>query len=116
MEMKARKIATGMLVAVLLLSSMAIILPAATVQAAGASSAQISFNVVDTNNLPVAGATATLTETHTSTTYTNTSNAGGLVTFSPLPGYYLLTITKTGYYTLQYSAVVKFNGVNSASL
>ncbi len=116
MEMKARKIATGMLVAVLLLSSMAMILPAATVQAAGASSAQISFNVVDASNLPVSGATATLTETHTSTTYTNTSNAGGLVTFSPLPGYYILTITKTGYYTLQYSAVVKFNGINSVSL
>jgi len=116
MEMKARKIATGMLVAVLLLSSMAVILPAATAQAAGASSAQISFNVVDTSSIPVAGATATLTETHTSTTYTNTSNAGGLVTFSPLPGYYILTITKTGYYTLQYSAVVKFDGINSRSL
>ncbi|MDD1769730.1 MAG: PKD domain-containing protein [Methanomassiliicoccales archaeon] len=114
--MKARKIATGMLVAVLLLSSLAVVMPATTVQAAGASSAQISFNVVDTSSIPVAGATATITETHTSTTITNTSNTAGLVTFSPLPGYYILTITKNGYYTLQYSAVVKFTGVDSVSL
>jgi len=114
-EMKARKLATGMLVAILLLSSLAL-LPSTTVQAAGASSAMISLNVVDALNVPVQGATITLTETHTSKTYTNTSDAGGLVTFSPLPGYYILRIAKTGYFIQEYSTIVKFDGVSSKSL
>ncbi len=113
--MKARKLATGMLVAFLLLSSLAL-LPSVTVKAASAGSAILSFNVVDNTNTPVAGATATLTETHTSKVYTNTTDASGLVTFSPLPGYYILKISKTGFFDLEYASVVKFDGINSVTL
>jgi PKD repeat protein len=109
--MKAKKLATGMLVAVLLLSSLAL-LPSVTVKAAG-QSALVSFNVVDViGNAPVVGATATLTETHTSLKYTSTSDAGGLVTFSPVPGYYILRISKVGFYDLQFSQIVKVDGIN----
>jgi PKD repeat protein len=111
--MKAKKLATGMLVAVLLLSSLAL-LPSVTVKAAGPSSALVSFNVVDViGNAPVAGAVATLTETHTSQKYTSTSDAGGLVTFSPVPGYYILRISKVGFYDLQFSQIVRVDGINS---
>jgi hypothetical protein len=113
--MKARKLATGMLVAFLLLSSLAL-LPSVTVKAASAGSAILSFNVVDNLNTPVAGATATLTETHTSKVYTNTTDASGLVTFSPLPGYYILKISKTGFFDLEYASVVKFDGITSVTL
>jgi hypothetical protein len=113
--MKARKLATGMLVAFLLLSSLAL-LPSVTVKAASAGSAILSFNVVDNTNTPVAGATATLTETHTSKVYTNTTDASGLVTFSPLPGYYILKISKTGFFDLEYGSVVKFDGITSVTL
>jgi hypothetical protein len=113
--MKARKLATGMLVAFLLLSSLAL-LPSVTVKAASAGSAILSFNVVDNSNTPVAGATATLTETHTSKVYTNTTDASGLVTFSPLPGYYLMKISKAGFFDLEYSSVVKFDGITSVTL
>lgn len=110
--MKAKKLATGMLVAVLLLSSLAL-LPSVTVKAAGPS-ALVSFNVVDFDNAnaPVAGATATLTETHTSQKYTSTSDAGGLVTFTPVPGFYILKISKAGYFDLQFSQIVKVDGIN----
>jgi hypothetical protein len=111
--MKAKQLATGMLVAVLLLSGL-MIFPAATVEAA--SSAPISLNVVDSTNAPVAGATATLTETHTSKMYSATSDAGGLATFSPLPGYYILRISKSGYYDLEYATVVKYDGINAVQL
>jgi hypothetical protein len=113
--MKARKLATGMLVAFLLLSSLAL-LPSVTVKAASASGAILSFNVVDNSNTPVAGATATLTETHTSKVYTNTTDASGLVTFSPLPGYYIMKISKTGFFDLEYSSIVKFDGITSLTL
>jgi hypothetical protein len=113
--MKARKLATGMLVAFLLLSSLAL-LPSVTVKAASAGSAILSFNVVDNTNTPVAGATATLTETHTSKVYTNTTDASGLVTFSPLPGYYIMKISKTGFFDLEYASVVKFDGITSQTL
>lgn len=110
--MKAKKLATGMLVAVLLLSSLAV-LPSVTVKAAS-QSALVSFNVVDLNNgnAPVSGATATLTETHTSQKYTSNSDAGGLVSFTPVPGFYILKITKAGYYDLQFSQIVKVDGIN----
>ena len=113
--MKARKLATGMLVAFLLLSSLAL-LPTMTVKAAGGSSALVSFNVVDNANAPVAGASASLTETHTSKKYTNTSDTSGLVTFAPLPGYYILKISKSGFFDLEYATVVKFDGLTSVQL
>ena len=112
--MKAKQLATGMLVAVLLLSGLAL-LPSTAVSAAS-SSAPISLNVVDSTNAPVAGATATLTETHTSKMYSANSDAGGLATFSPLPGYYILRISKSGYYDLEYSTVVKYDGINAVQL
>jgi len=112
--MKAKQLATGMLVAVLLLSGL-VMFPATTVQAAS-SSAPISLNVVDSTNAPVASATVTLTETHTSKMYSTTTDAGGLATFSPLPGYYILRISKSGYYDLEYSTVVKYDGINAVQL
>ncbi len=119
--MKAKQLATGMLVAVLLLSGF-VILPSATVEAA--SSAPISLNVVDSTNAPVAGATVTLTETHTSKMYSTTTVAGGLATFTQaLPGYYILRISKsagsepiTGYYDLEYPTIVKYDGINPVQL
>ena len=111
--MKAKKLATGMLVAVLLLSSLAL-LPNVTQNAAAASSALVSFNVVDNSNNPVVGANCTLTETHTSKPTTSFSGDGGLVTFSNLaPGYYILRVQKSGYNDLQYDKIIKFDGINS---
>ena len=114
--MKASKLATGMLVAVLLLSSLAF-LPSVAVKAApSASGAMISFNVVDNTNTPVAGATATLTETHTSKKYTPTSDLSGLVQLTPAPGYYILRLSASGFYDLEYATIVKFDGINSVQL
>ncbi|MEM0449408.1 MAG: PKD domain-containing protein [Methanomassiliicoccales archaeon] len=110
---KGKQLATGMLVALLLLSGI-MIFPSATVEAS--STAPISLNVVDNTNAPVAGATATLTETHTSKMYSTSSDAGGLATFSPPPGYYILRISKSGYYDLEYSTVVKYDGINAVQL
>ena len=124
-EMKARKIATGMLVAAVLLSSLVVILPSDGVNAAVASNAQISFNVVDDSpaHNPVVGAVATLTEVHTSKTYTKTSDAGGLVTFlgtgtnAVLPGYYLLTVTKPSVNSsVEYPSIIRFDGTGPVAL
>ena len=120
--MKARKLATGMLVATLLLSSLVLLLPSVTVSAAVAPNAQISFNVFDSAANPVNGAVATITEVHTSKQYTATSSAG-LVTFpgtgtnAVLPGYYLLTVSKTGVYSnIEYPQIVKFTGTGPVLL
>ncbi len=109
------KLRVQALVAILVLvSGLIMVIP--SVQSASAGTAILSFNVVDNTNTPVAGATATLTETHTSKVYTNTTDASGLVTFSPLPGYYILKISKTGFFDLEYASVVKFDGITSVTL
>jgi hypothetical protein len=121
-NMKAMKMATGMLVAVLLLSSLAV-LPSTTVNAAVASNAIISFNVVDSAGNPIQGAVATLTEVHTSVKYKGTSDAGGLIQFSGtgtnpvLPGYYLLNVTRPGVFSdVEFPTVIKFDGTGPVAL
>ncbi|MDD1768520.1 MAG: hypothetical protein LUQ55_00880, partial [Methanomassiliicoccales archaeon] len=107
------KLASGMLVIALLLSSLAL-LPGATVKGASASY-QISFNAVDSDG-SVAGVQATLREVHTLRQYTNTTGPGGLATFSPWPGYYTLTLTKSGYFDKTYPGIIRFDDLSAVSL
>lgn len=102
------KLASGMLVLALLLSSLAL-LPGTTVEGASADN-KISFNAVDSDGIPVVGVQAVLKEVHTLKQYTNTTGDGGLATFSPWPGYYTLTLTKSGYFDT-YSSVLRYDGL-----
>lgn len=82
------KMASGMLVLALLLSSLAL-LPGATVKGATADN-QISFNVIDSGGTNITGVQAVLKEVHTLKQYVATTGSGGLAEFSPWPGYYTL--------------------------
>lgn len=106
--------ATAVLVFTLLFSTLAM-LPWNTAEGAG-STYTISFNVTDSDYNPVENAKATLEEVHTGSTYTEYTDSSGLVTFSPGPGYFKLTITKSGYYDVEYPSVIRFDGLKSVNL
>jgi PKD repeat protein len=106
--------ASGMLVIALLLSSLAL-LPGTTVKGASADN-QISFNVVDSDGNNITGVQAVLKEVHTLKQYTTTTSSGGLATFSPWPGYYTLELTKSGYYDLTYSSVIRYDSLSPVPL
>jgi hypothetical protein len=48
--------------------------------------------------------------------YSTTTDSGGLATFSPLPGYYILRISKSGFYDLEHSSIVKYDGITPVQL
>jgi len=106
--------ASGMLVIALLLSSLAL-LPGTTVKGASADN-QISFNVVDSDGNNITGVQAVLKEVHTLKQYATTTSSGGLATFSPWPGYYTLALTKSGYYDLTYSSVIRYDSLSPVPL
>lgn len=113
-KINGAKIITGLLVISILVSSLAFLpVPAAV---ATSSSSQIAFNVVDEEGKPVTGVRATLTEVHTLERYTNSSDSSGLVTFTPLPGYYELRLTKSGYFDSVYPQIIRFEGMASLAL
>ncbi|MBC7108088.1 MAG: PKD domain-containing protein [Methanomassiliicoccales archaeon] len=108
------KVITGLLALLILLSSLAF-LPGPNAVATSTSN-QISFNVVDGDGKPVVGVQATLREVHTLKKYTNVSDSSGLVTFNPLPGYYELTIVKSGYFDYVYPQIIRFDGMSPLAL
>lgn len=108
------KMASGMLVLTLLLSSLAF-LPGTTVEGASDGN-KISLNAVDGVGSPISGVQAVLREVHTLKTYAVTTDTGGLAEFSPWPGYYTLTLGKTGYFDLSHPDVIRFDGLSSVSL
>jgi PKD repeat protein len=104
-----------MLVLALLLSSLAL-LPGTTVKGADSNEIyKISFNAVDSDG-PVIGVQAVLREVHTLRQYAITTGPGGLAEFSPWPGYYTLTLTKSGYFDKMYPGIIRFDGLSAVSL
>ena len=106
--------ATAVLVFALLLTSMAII-PGESVEGAG-STYTISFNVTDADYDPIMNAKASLEEVHTGDIVSTTTDSSGLATFSPGPGYYKLTVTKSGYFDLAYSEIIRFDDRSNVNL
>jgi len=113
-KMNACKITTAVLVFTLLFSTVAM-LPWDTAEGAG-STYMISFNVTDSEYNPVVDAEATLEEVHTGATYVGYADSSGLVTFSPGPGYFKLTITKSDYYDEVYPSVIRFDNLKNVNL
>jgi len=104
-----------MLVLALLLSSLAL-LPGTTVKGASDQTYKISFNAVHSDGSPVVDVQATLKEVHTLKQYTNTTDSFGLAKFSPWPGYYTLTLNKSGYFDKMSPGIIRFDGLSDVSL
>jgi PKD repeat protein len=113
-SMNACKMATAVLVLTLLFSSLAM-LPGNSVEGAD-SPYMITFNVTDSSYNPVVDAEATLEEVHTGATHIDSTDSSGLAIFSPGPGYFQLTITKSGYYDEVYPSVIRFDDLSSVNL
>jgi PKD repeat protein len=113
-NMNGCKLATAVLVFTLLLSSI-IIIPGTPVEGAD-STYKISFNVTDTGTDPIVNAQATLEEVHTGDIVSTNTDGSGLAIFSPGPGYYALTITKTGFFDRVYDEIIRFDGISNKYL
>ncbi len=99
---KTWKLATGLMVLMLLAMPLLAVVPGNVSATTGNT---LSINVFD-NNGPVNGATASLTEVRkVATPYADTSDSAGLLEFSPAPGYYRLKVSATGHYDFTYDAV-----------
>ncbi len=109
---KTWKLATGLMVLMLLAMPLLAVMPANVSAATGNT---LSINVFD-NNGPVSGATASLTEVRKATAYADTSDDGGLLEFAPAPGYYRLKISAAGHYDYTYEDVIRFDGQNNVPL
>jgi hypothetical protein len=109
---KTWKLATGLMVLMLLAMPLLAVVPANVSAATGNT---LSINVFD-NNGPVNGATASLTEVRKATAYADTSDSAGLLEFSPAPGYYRLKVSATGHYDYTYDAVIRFDGLTNVYL
>lgn len=109
---KTWKLATGLMVLMLLAMPLLAVVPANVSAAAGNT---LSINVFD-NNGPVNGATASLTEVRKATAYADTSDSAGLLEFSPAPGYYRLKVSAAGHYDYTYPDVIRFDGLDNVYL
>lgn len=109
---KTWKLATGLMVLMLLAMPLLAVVPGNVSAATGNT---LSINVFD-NNGPVNGATASLTEVRKATAYADTSDSAGLLEFSPAPGYYRLKVSATGHYDYTYDAVIRFDGLTNVYL
>ncbi|HUV24678.1 MAG TPA: PKD domain-containing protein, partial [Methanomassiliicoccales archaeon] len=112
--MNGCKLATVVLVFTLLLSSIAFF-PGQPVEGAS-STYKISFNVTDDEYNPVITAQAILEEVHTGSTKTTYTDSSGLASFSQGPGYYMLTITKSGYFDYKYPDIIRFDNISNVNL
>ena len=110
---KTWKLATGLMVLMLLATPFLAFVPSEVSAATGNT---LSINVFDDNG-PVNGATASLTEVRkVATPYQDTSDSAGLLEFTPAPGYYRLKVSSTGYYDYTYDQIIRFDGSKSDSL
>ncbi|HIH77273.1 MAG TPA: PKD domain-containing protein [Methanomassiliicoccales archaeon] len=109
---KTWKLATGLMVLMLLAMPLLAVVPANVSAAAGNT---LSINVFDDNG-PVNGATASLTEVRKATAYADTSDSAGLLEFTPAPGYYRLKVSAAGHYDYTYEQVIRFDGLTNVYL
>ncbi|MHC1708960.1 MAG: PKD domain-containing protein [Methanomassiliicoccales archaeon] len=109
---KTWKLATGLMVLMLLAMPLLAVVPGNVSAATGNT---LSINVFDDNG-PVSGATASLTDVRKATAYADTSDSAGLLEFTPAPGYYSLKVSKTGYYDYTYGQVIRFDGLTNVYL
>ncbi|MCX6650329.1 MAG: PKD domain-containing protein [Methanomassiliicoccales archaeon] len=110
---KTWKLATGLMVLILLATPLLAFVPS---EVSAATGNKLSINVFD-NDGPIIGATASLTEVRKqATTYSDNSDSAGLIEFTPATGYYQLRISATGYYDFVYSDVIRFDGISARNL
>ncbi len=109
---KTWKLATGLMVLMLLAMPLLAVMPANVSAATGNT---LSINVFD-NNGPVSGATASLTEVRKATAYADTSDSAGLLEFTPAPGYYRLKVSAAGHYDYTHEEVIRFDGLTNVYL
>lgn len=111
---KTWKLATGLMVLILLATPLLAFVPA---EVSAASGNKLSINVFDNNYVPITGATASLTEVRKqASTYSDNSDSAGLIEFTPATGYYQLRISATGYYDYIYSDVIRFDDMAPVNL
>ena len=111
---KTWKLATGLMVLILLATPLLAFVPA---DVSAASGNKLSINVFDNNYVPITGATASLTEVRKqATTNTDNSDSAGLIEFTPATGYYQLRISANGYYDYIYSDVIRFDDLAPVNL
>ena len=107
------KLATGLMVLMLLATPFLAIVPSEVSAATGNT---LSINVFDDNG-PVNGATASLTEVRkVATAYQDTSDSAGLLEFTPAPGYYSLKVSASGHFDYTYSEIIRFDGLSNEYL
>ena len=107
------KLATGLMVLILLASPLLVMLAPGVSAATGN---KLSINVFDDDG-PINGATASLTEVHKQVTpYSDSSDSAGLLEFTPAPGYYRLRISATDHYDYIYSEIIRFDGLTNVNL
>jgi len=88
----------------------------ANVSAATAGN-NLSVIVYDENtNNPLGVAKVTLIGVHNQSATTKTTGPAGLVAFTPYDGYYLMTVTKTGYYNYQSQSVIRFTDLAAETI
>ena len=109
---KTWKLATGLMVLMLLAMPLLAVVPSNVSAATGNT---LSINVFDDNG-PVSGATASLTEVRKATAYADTSDSAGLLEFTPAPGYYSLKVSAAGHYDYTYVQIIRFDGQTNVYL
>ncbi len=109
---KTWKLATGLMVLMLLAMPLLAVMPANVSAATGNT---LSINVKDDNGT-ISGAIASLTEVRKATSYADTSDSAGLLEFTPAPGYYRLKVSAAGHYDYTYDAVIRFDGLTNVNL
>lgn len=106
---KTWKLATGLMVLMLLAMPLLAVMPSNVSAATGNT---LSINVFDDNG-PVNGAIASLTEVRKATAYPDTSDSAGLLEFTPAPGYYSLKVTAAGHFDYTYPEIIRFDGLSN---
>jgi PKD repeat protein len=112
---KTWKLATGLMVLTLLAMPFAVMVTPSV--SASTTATTLSINVFNDDG-PLEDATATLTEVRDSSidAETDTSDVAGLIEFTPVVGYYRLTISADGYYDYVYDDIIRFDGQTNVNL
>ena len=105
---KTWKLATGLMVLMLLAMPLLAVMPANV--GAATTGNNLSIIVYDENTAnPVVGAKVTLIGVHQQNAISpKTTGSDGLAVFTPFDGYYMVTVTHLGYYTYQSEGVIRF--------
>jgi PKD repeat protein len=113
-NMNGCKLATAVLVFTLLLSCF-VMIPGTTVKGAS-STYSISFNVTDTDTDPIVNVQTVLQEVHTGSIDYEFTDSSGLASFNPGPGYFMLSLVKNGYFSVEYPDVIRFDDLSNVNL